>query len=128
MSKAGIRTPRRKGRRRSILLRLLRHRSGGIGLLLSVLFVLMAIVGPYVAPIDPAFQDYLAISQGPGEEHLLGTDNFGRDLFSRILAGARYSIGIGVSATLLGALVRSEERRVGKGCRVRRQTERRKEE
>ena len=105
MSKAGIRTPRRKGRRRSILLRLLRHRSGGIGLLLSVLFVLMAIVGPYVAPIDPAFQDYLAISQGPGEEHLLGTDNFGRDLFSRILAGARYSIGIGVSATLLGALV-----------------------
>src|SRR5690625_231508 len=105
MSKAGIRTPRRKGRRRSILLRLLRHRSGGIGLLLSVLFVLMAIVGPYVAPIDPAFQDYPAISQGPGEEHLLGTDNFGRDLFSRILAGARYSIGIGVSATLLGALV-----------------------
>ena len=105
MSKAGIRTPRRKGRRRSILLRLLRHRSGGIGLLLSVLFVLMAIVGPYVAPIDPAFQDYLAISQGPGEEHLLGTDNFGRDLFSRILAGARYSIGIGVSAPLLGALV-----------------------
>jgi len=105
MSKAGIRTPRHKGRRRSVLLRLLRHRSGGIGLLLSVLFVLMAIVGPYVAPIDPAFQDYLAISQGPGKGHLLGTDNLGRDLFSRILAGARYSIGIGVSATLLGALV-----------------------
>src|SRR5690625_7120272 len=87
MSKAGIRTPRHKGRRRSVLLRLLRHRSGGIGLLLSVLFVLMAIVGPYVAPIDPAFQDYLAISQGPGKGHLLGTDNLGRDLFSRILAG-----------------------------------------
>jgi len=91
--------------RRSTLRRLLRHRSGAVGLVLSTLFVALAVVGPWLAPYDPARQDYTAISQGISAAHWLGTDNFGRDILSRILAGARYSIGIGVSATVLGALV-----------------------
>jgi glutathione transport system permease protein len=65
----------------------------------------MALFGPLVAPFDPSEADYLAINQGISRTHLLGTDNFGRDLFSRILVGARYSIGIGLSASLLGALL-----------------------
>lgn len=89
----------------SLLVRLLRHRSGSIGLVLSVLFLVLAVAGPWLVPYDPARQDYLALNQSFSAEHWLGTDNFGRDLASRLLAGARYSIGIGLSATLLGALV-----------------------
>ena len=91
--------------RPSLLLRLLRHRSGSVGLALSAAFVLLALFGPYLTPYDPARQDYLALNQGASAEHWLGTDNFGRDILSRLLAGARYSIGIGLSATFLGALV-----------------------
>jgi len=87
------------------LLRLLRHRSGAIGLVLSAIFLVMAVVGPWIAPFDPTASDFLHLSAGISREHWLGTDNFGRDLLSRILVGARYSIGIGLSATALGAIV-----------------------
>jgi len=93
-------SPRRKG----VVWALLRHRSGSVGLVLSVGFVLMAVFGPWLAPYGAAEADYLAINQGFSVAHPLGTDNFGRDLLSRILVGARYSIGIGLSASLLSAL------------------------
>lgn len=92
-------------RRRSVLRRLLGHASGSIGLFLTLAFVIMAIFGPWLAPYDPAAPDYLNITAGMSAEHWLGTDAFGRDTLSRVLAGARYSITIGISATLLGALV-----------------------
>lgn len=92
-------------RRRSVLRRLLGHASGSIGLFLTLAFVIMAIFGPWFAPYDPAAPDYMNITAGMSAEHWLGTDAFGRDTLSRVLAGARYSITIGISATLLGALV-----------------------
>lgn len=91
-------------RRRGWLAQLLRHPSGAVGLVLSVAFVVLAVLGPYVAPFDPDRQDYLALNEGPSAEHWLGTDQFGRDTLSRVLAGARTSIGIALAATLLGAL------------------------
>ena len=92
-------------RRRGWVTRLLRHPSGAVGMVLSVAFVLLAVGGPYVTPFDPDRQDYLALNEGPSAEHWLGTDQFGRDTLSRVLAGARTSIGIALAATLLGALV-----------------------
>lgn len=97
--------PQMTGRRRGVLARLLRHASGSIGLFLTVIFVLMAVFGPWLAPYDPAAPDYFNLTAGTTPEHWLGTDAFGRDTLSRVLAGARYSITIGLSATLLGALV-----------------------
>jgi len=91
--------------RPNVFVQLLRHRSGAIGLLLSLGFVFVALFGGYLAPYDPAAPDYLAINAGISAEHWLGTDNFGRDIFSRLLVGARYSIGIGVSASLLSAIL-----------------------
>ncbi len=85
--------------------RLLRHRSGSIGLFLSAGFIFIAIFGSWLAPYNPAEPDYLAINESFSRAHWLGTDNFGRDLFSRLLVGARYSIGIGVSASVLSALI-----------------------
>lgn len=88
-----------------VLRRLLRHRSGAVGLALTAIFVLLAVIGPWIAPYDPARPDYTQLSAGISREHWLGTDPFGRDTFSRILVGARYSITIGLAATILGALI-----------------------
>lgn len=95
----------RLGRRRGALRRLLQHRSGSVGLLLTAVFVLLAVAGPWLAPYPPAKPDYLHLTAGASAAHWLGTDAFGRDTLSRVLAGARYSITIGLAATLLGALV-----------------------
>lgn len=95
----------RPRKRRSALARLLRHRSGSIGLVLTAFFVLLALVGPWIAPYDPAKPNYMLLTAGSQAGHWLGTDAFGRDTLSRVLAGARYSITIGLAATMLGALV-----------------------
>ncbi len=92
-------------RRRGWLARLWRHPSGAVGLVLSVAFVLLAVLGPYTTPFDPDRQDYLVLNAAPSAEHWFGTDQFGRDTLSRVLAGARTSIGIALAATLLGALL-----------------------
>src|SRR5690606_34702340 len=92
-------------KRKSALARLLRHRSGAIGLFLTTSFVVLAVIGPWIAPYDPAQPDYTLLTAGSQPGHWLGTDAFGRDTLSRVLAGARYSITIGLAATLLGALV-----------------------
>ena len=91
--------------KRSVFVRLLQHRSGSIGVLLSLGFIFIALFGSWLAPYDPAEADYLAINQSFSSAHWLGTDNFGRDLLSRLLVGAKYSIGIGLSASLLSALI-----------------------
>jgi peptide/nickel transport system permease protein len=56
-----------------------------------VLLVLLAVLGPYLVPYPPARTDVLAASQGPSAQHLLGTDALGRDVLSRLMAGARLS-------------------------------------
>lgn len=50
---------------------------------------------------DPIQQDLLAVNQAPSLEHIAGTDYLGRDLFARMVYGARYSIGIGIAVTLI---------------------------
>ncbi len=101
---SGTGTPPARGRA-GVLRRLLRHRSGRIGLILTLIFLFLAVAGPWLAPYDPAEPDYSQLTVSFTAEHWLGTDAFGRDTLSRILAGARYSISIGVAATVLGALV-----------------------
>lgn len=79
-------------------------------LVIVLLFVLAAILAPVIAPYG--YSDMVAKSlQPPSAEHWFGTDDFGRDYFSRVVYGARYSIGLGFSATLVsfvfGSLVGS---------------------
>jgi peptide/nickel transport system permease protein len=64
-----------------------------------------AIVGPVVAPHDPAAVHVDAILQGPSARYWLGTDELGRDLLSRVLLGARVSLSIAVSVVFLAASV-----------------------
>ncbi len=99
--------PVRERRGSDLWRRFRRHRSGMAGLILTSIFVAMAIVGPYVSPYNPAQADYLHVNAGISAAHWLGTDNFGRDIFSRTLVGARYSLSIGVLATAFSSLIGS---------------------
>ena len=63
--------------------------------------VVAAILAPFIAPHDPLDQDVLDRLKPPSAEHLLGTDYYGRDTFSRLLYGARVSLVIGIISTLI---------------------------
>ena len=69
----------------------------GVLLALAALLVAAAVFAPALCPFDPYVQDYTAALQAPGAVHWFGTDRYGRDLFSRVVMGARSSL----SATLL---------------------------
>lgn len=66
----------------------------GVGLLIVGLWLCVALFAPWLAPFDPITQDATASLLPPGGAHLFGTDNFGRDIFSRVLWGARVDLQI----------------------------------
>src|SRR6185369_13964990 len=70
----------------------------GIGLAMAVAMVVMAAAAPWLAPMSPSAQFADAVLKGPGaqDRHLLGTDEFGRDVWSRIIWGARVSLQVGL--------------------------------
>lgn len=68
-------------------------------------FVLIATFAPLIAPYDPLAQSYIKINRVPSAEHWLGTDQFGRDVLSRMIFGSRNSLIIGVLAPLLAAII-----------------------
>lgn len=91
----------------SAVWRRFRRNSGAmIGLVLLVLLVLLAVLGPLLVG-SPSTQDLAARLAPPSAAHLLGTDQLGRDVLTRVLSGARISLGIGVSVMLASLLVGS---------------------
>jgi len=85
--------------------RLLRHRLVLFGGAIVILFAVVAAVGARLAPYDPNAMDFTARFAGPSTGHPFGTDEFGRDLFSRVLHGAAVSfrvafIAVGISASV----------------------------
>ena len=70
-----------------------------------ILLALMAIFAPLLAPYDPTYQDYSAVLGGPCKAHPFGTDEFGRDILSRIIYGSRVSISIGIVAQIIASIV-----------------------
>jgi len=82
-------------------------RSGGlvVGLVLALAMVVMALAAPWLAPFDPTEQNVLLKLEAPSAAHWFGTDDFGRDVLSRVIYGARISLFVGAFATLVGVLV-----------------------
>jgi len=95
--------------RRSVLVRGLRwmanHRSIALGGFLIGMIVLAAIFAPLIAPADPYMQDLLATMEAPSLAHPFGTDDNGRDIFARVIFGARISLLEVVLAVGLAVLV-----------------------
>lgn len=75
-----------------------------LALLVTLGFVVCALFAPQLAPYSPTDQSIEAMMAPPGGAHLLGTDSYGQDIFSRIIHGARYALLIGVVSVLIGAL------------------------
>lgn len=69
------------------------------------LFIAMAILAPVIAPYGEAEQDLINRLQGPSAAHILGTDELGRDVFTRMLYGSRISIAIGILPSLISLII-----------------------
>ena len=95
----------RARRRRILRRRFLRRPAAVISLVVVVGAVLGAVFAGWVAPYSPDQTDFNAILAGPSRDHLLGTDELGRDTLSRIIWGARASIQAGVLATVLAMAI-----------------------
>lgn len=76
-----------------------------VGVLFFSIFVLLVVVVPMISSVDPLAMDVANRLRPPGAQALLGTDEFGRNLWIRILYGGRLSIGIGLSVTLLSVVL-----------------------
>ncbi|PZU90671.1 MAG: peptide ABC transporter permease [Chelatococcus sp.] len=88
-----------------ILRRMLRSPQGALGLVIVGLILLAVIVGPWLAPYDPEKMAPLMRYKPPSAQFWLGTDQYGRDILSRLLHGARATVVMAVLATALGTLV-----------------------
>lgn len=74
------------------------------GSFFTMILVIFVVFGPYITPHDP-FQFTPRILEPPSSEHIMGTDNLGRDLLSRLIYGSRYSLGISLVAVGLSLLI-----------------------
>ncbi len=82
-----------------------RYPLGAIGAVIVLTFVLTAVFANFIAPFDPTATDAKASLARPGSVFWLGADFMGRDMFSRIVYGARISLAVGAGATLLGGVL-----------------------
>ncbi|SIN96839.1 peptide/nickel transport system permease protein [Bradyrhizobium erythrophlei] len=82
-----------------------RHMLGTIGLIIMVLFVWVALSADLISRYDPLSVDSAHRLAAPDWRHWLGTDSFGRDVWSRIIHGARISLAVGIGSTTLGATI-----------------------
>jgi ABC-type dipeptide/oligopeptide/nickel transport system permease subunit len=82
-----------------------RHWTFRVGLLMLTVIVTTLIVAPSVVPYDPAAQNLLTRLSPPSAEHWLGTDNLGRDTFSRLLVGGRFTVTIAMITVILAVAI-----------------------
>ena len=90
---------------RRALRRFLRHRLAVFGLLVVVLFLLAALLAPWLSPADPLQTSWTAIRKPPSAAHWFGTDENGRDVLARVLYGARASMAAGVLSVSVALLI-----------------------
>ena len=85
--------------------RMSRNKNAMFGLTLFVILVLAIIIVPIVSPYQYDKMDVMAIKQGPSSAHLFGTDDLGRDIFTRVFYGGRYSLSISIAAVLFSTAI-----------------------
>jgi peptide/nickel transport system permease protein len=89
----------------AVMKAILKHKVSCVGVVIIILLSLMAIFAPLIAPHDPNEQDLYHVLENPSRKHLLGTDDVGRDLLSRVIYGSRISLLVGVAATIFAAVI-----------------------
>lgn len=75
------------------------------GVIICLFWIIMAIIAPFVAPYDPVVQELTLRLKAPSAAHIFGTDNFGRDIFSRVIYGGRYSLLAGCLTVVIAGCI-----------------------
>lgn len=76
-----------------------------VGVIICLFWILLALFAPVVAPYDPIVQDLAIRLEPPSMAHIFGTDNFGRDIFSRVIYGGRYSLLAGCVTVVVAGFI-----------------------
>ena len=87
------------------LIRLTTNKLSLFSLIYILLLVVVAIITPFIAPYDYAYQDLALGASAPSSDHLLGTDTLGRDLLTRMMYGSRISLMVGFLATSVALII-----------------------
>lgn len=85
--------------------RMRKNKTAVAGVIILIIFAVIAIFAPLIAPYDPLEQNFIKSFRAPSAENYLGTDEFGRDVFSRIIYGSRISLQIGFVAVFISLIV-----------------------
>ena len=96
---------RKRGPLRSALYFCRRKPLGTLGLAIMLIMFAAGVFADWIAPFDPEENDFNAMMEAPSWIHLLGTDQFGRDIFSRLVFGARTAMTVGVGAAGVGGVI-----------------------
>lgn len=83
----------------------MKRKTAVLGLIIIALLVLVAILGPFIAPYDHTAYDYGNILSAPSAAHIFGTDHYGRDILSRMIVGSRLTLGVALTAVVTGAAI-----------------------
>src|SRR5262250_1972521 len=75
---------------------------GLVGFLIILVYVICAFGAKWISPFDPEAIDFAAMLARPGAEHWFGTDQYGRDVFSRIVYGSRTALAVGIISAIMG--------------------------
>ena len=78
---------------------------GAFGLALVIVMAVVGSMAEFIAPYNPTANDFTAMTEAPSKAHLLGTDQFGRDLLSRLIYGARTAMIVGLSSAFIGGVI-----------------------
>lgn len=98
---APVRLQKRENRFVSVFKRISKNKVAVIGFVVVLIMIAVAIAAPLIAPYSYETMDFAVKNQTPSWAHICGTDEYGRDIFSRLLYGARYSLSLGLLAQVL---------------------------
>lgn len=103
-----VETPKEKVKKQSqsreVMRRLFKSKLAVAGLIVIILYILVAVFADFIVPHDIAAMDLSQKNMSPSSAHWFGTDDFGRDIFSRVLYGTRYSLGLGLGSVGLALI------------------------
>ena len=95
----------KQSRTRDLLRIFYKNKMAVMGFIIILAMVIIAVFAPFIATQAPEAQDLAIRFQSPSAEHFFGTDNFGRDIFSNVVYGARISLFIGLVATIISVVI-----------------------
>lgn len=102
---AGKTKVKKNSQMKEIFHRLSKNKLAMLGLIIVIIEIVLAILAKWIVPYDWNAIDVVNAKAAPSMQHLFGTDELGRDIFSRVLYGARYSLAIGIFGTLITTVI-----------------------